>query len=191
VNYKNVPYAVPTATLAITSGQLVDNSTNYVLLNLVTQAFIISATNTASGAITVASVVCSGGSLGTITDLRPAFNTTYEEIASKVDKAAGLRDSFGANKAIIVDPTSGAEVVKTSTVVSSISDTDVFITRESAAGNEKIVSYANVKNQLAGAGKNIKTVLLGEAVAGSTPTAMACIQNSIINDVVPTLTSNT
>lgn len=136
-------------------------------------------------------MVCSGGSLGTITDLRPAFNTTYEEIASKVDKAAGLRDSFGANKAIIVDPTSGAEVVKTSTVVSSISDTDVFITRESAAGNEKIVSYANVKNQLAGAGKNIKTVLLGEAVSGSTPTAMACIQNSITNDVVPTLISNT
>ena len=124
-------------------------------------------------------MVCTGGSLGAITDLRPAFNTTYEEIGTKVDKAAGLRDSFGANKAIIVDPTSGAEVVKSSTVVSSISDTDVFITRESAAGNEKIVSYANVKNQLAAAGKNIKTVLLGEAISGSTPTAMAVIADSI------------
>ena len=88
MNYKNVPYAVPTATLAITSGQLVDNSTNYVLLNLVTQAFVVSAANTANGAIAVASVVCSGGFLGAITDLRPAFNTTYEEIGTKVDKSA-------------------------------------------------------------------------------------------------------
>lgn len=88
VNYKNVPYSVPTVTFAITSGQLVDNSTNYVLLNLITQTFVISATNTANGAIAVASVVCTGGNLSTITDLRPAFNTTYEEIGTKVDKAA-------------------------------------------------------------------------------------------------------
>ena len=124
-------------------------------------------------------MVCTGGSLGTITDLRPAFNTTYEEIGTKVDKAAGLRDSFGANKAIIVDPTSGTEVVKTSTVVSSIGDTDVFITRESAAGNEKIISYGNVKNQLAGAGKNVKSVLVGETISGTAPVSLAIIAGSI------------
>ena len=132
VNYKNVPYTVATSIFAITSGQLVDNSTNYVLLNLVTQAFVISATNTANGAIAVASVVCTGGSLGAITDLRPAFNTTYEEIGTKVDKAGGLRDTFGANKTVVVDRTAGAEVVKNVVDITQFASTDIVRLRQTS-----------------------------------------------------------
>lgn len=77
-------------------------------------------------------MVCTGGSLGAITDLRPAFNTTYEEIGTKVDKAGGLRDTFGANKTVVVDRTAGAEVVKNVVDITQFASTDIVRLRQTS-----------------------------------------------------------
>jgi len=65
---------------------LVDNTTNYVYFNLTTNLFTVTQTATLTAAIQMASVVCSGGSITSIIDKRPAFFTTYAEIATKLDK---------------------------------------------------------------------------------------------------------
>lgn len=124
-------------------------------------------------------MVCTGGNLGTITDLRPAFNTTYEEIGTKLDKVAGMREGIGTGKTIIVDDTTGFEVIKNSTSVTSTNDTDVFITRDAPNGNEKKVTYLAIKNQLGSAGKYVRSIVLGEAISGTTPVPVAVIASSL------------
>lgn len=105
-------YNVDSITLAVSWGQLVDNTTNYVHFNLTTRVFVVTASSTLAVAICMGSVVVAGGVIGVITDLRPSIATTYFEIATKLDKAAGLRDSIGLNKTIIVDRTTGVEAIK-------------------------------------------------------------------------------
>lgn len=80
--------------------------------NLTTRVFVVTASSTLAVAICMGSVVVAGGVIGVITDLRPSIATTYFEIATKLDKAAGLRDSIGLNKTIIVDRTTGVEAIK-------------------------------------------------------------------------------
>lgn len=70
-NNNGTIYNVATATLAVAGGQLVDNSTNYIHFVLSTQLFTVTASSTFSGAVCMASVVVSGGVIGTIADLRP------------------------------------------------------------------------------------------------------------------------
>lgn len=79
---------------AITGGQLVDNTTNYIYLNLTTNLFVVTQNAVLAGAIQMASVVCAGGVITSVVDKRPAFFTTYGEIATKLDKSGGLRDTM-------------------------------------------------------------------------------------------------
>lgn len=132
-------YNVSNTTLSITSGQLVDNSTNYIHFNLSTRLVSVEVSSTKAGAICFASVVVTGGIIGTITDLRPGLATTYGEISTKLDKTAGLRDWMGESfQTLEIDSATGNEVKKAVWVGTSISATETIRKRKADGTYEEI-----------------------------------------------------
>ncbi len=85
------------------------------------------------------------------------------------------RSGFPINKTVYVNPATGNEVVKDSTLGSSIGDTELILSRDPTTGNEKWTPFSNLKNHLGSAGKYVQTVPLGEAISAGVPTAMAVV----------------
>lgn len=146
-NNMGTVYNVSSSTLAITWGQLSDNTTNYIHLVLSTQLFTVTASSTLAGAICMGSVVTSGGVIWTITDLRPAFSTTYWEIPTKLDKTGWLRDWMGASRQTLEIDATGAEVKKAIVDGSSITS-DETIRKRKADWTYEEIPYSVLENNL-------------------------------------------
>lgn len=140
-------YNVASQIFSISGGQLVDNSTNYVHFDLTTRLFLITASSTLAWAVCMGSVVVTAWAIWAIWDIRPGLNTTYWEITTKLDKAGGLRDTFGVNKTVIVDRTSGAEVVKNVVDITQFASTDVVRLRQTS-GDYADITMGNLSSVL-------------------------------------------
>lgn len=86
-NNSGIVYNIASQTFIVTSGQLIDNSTNYVHFDLLTRLFVISASSTYWNWVCVASIVVAGGVIWTITDLRPGFSSAYWPFPSQTGNA--------------------------------------------------------------------------------------------------------
>jgi len=60
-NNNGTVYNVANSTLAVTGGQLVDNSTNYIHFVLSSQTFTVTPSSTLAAAVCMGSVVVAGG----------------------------------------------------------------------------------------------------------------------------------
>lgn len=76
-NNSGIVYTINSQIFIITSGQLVDNSTNYIHFDLTTKLFVVSASSTYGNWVCMASIVVAAGLIGAIVDLRPGFASTY------------------------------------------------------------------------------------------------------------------
>ena len=175
-NGNGVTYAVANQTFAITWGQLVDNTTNYVYFNLTTNLFTVTQTATLTAAIQMASVVCSGGSITSIIDKRPAFFTTYAEIATKLDKTWGLRDGMGSSLQALEIDASGNEQKRSITIGSGVpSSTDLFSYINPSTRARSETTYLALKTDITSWGKYIQSVFLGEDISGTTSIPVAVV----------------
>lgn len=144
-NNNGTTYTVANQTFTISGGQLVDNTTNYVYLNLATQLFVITQTAVLTAAIQMASITCAAWVITVITDKRPAFFTTYAEIASKLDKTGGLRDTMWASRGIMEVNVSGNEVKAAVVDGINISPTET-IRKRKADGTYEDVPYSFIQS---------------------------------------------
>lgn len=175
-NNNGTTYTVANQTFTISGGQLVDNTTNYVYLNLATQLFVITQTAVLTAAIQMASITCAAWVITGIIDKRPAFFTTYAEIASKLDKTGGLRDGMGASLQSLEIDASGNEQKRSITVGSGVpANTDLISFSNPSTRAKTETTYLAFKTDVTTGGKYIQSVVLGEDISGTTNVPVAVV----------------
>lgn len=96
-NNSGIVYQIANQVFIVTSGQLVDNSTNYVHFDLTTRLFVISASSTYWAWICMASVVVAAWAIWTIVDLRPWFASSYWPFPSQTGNSWKVLSTDGTN----------------------------------------------------------------------------------------------